>query len=69
MVIAEALSIDPSGGKMKMWVLARDAFTKDEMEVDTADFALIKKTLETSKAYGANNIVLGQCLTLLEEMK
>ena len=66
-VVAEALATDQSGGKMKLFTLAQNAFKGGKSEVDTADLATIKKAVEASKAY--NNVILGQALELLENVK
>lgn len=67
MVIAEALTMDMAGGKMKLWTLAQKAFNNNEMEVDSADMVLIKKVVADSKAYSGNIVILGQALELLEK--
>jgi len=66
-VIAEAFSSDQSGGKMKMFLLAEKAFKEKEIDVDAADLTLIKKAVEGCKSY--NNLVTGQALVLLENVK
>lgn len=66
-VIAEALSSDQTGGKMKVYSLAQKATTNKEIEVDIADLTLIKSAVENFKGY--NNIILGQTLEILEKAK
>ena len=56
-----------SHGKMKLFILAQDCFKKDTLEVDTADFNLIKETVKETKIYKA--MIAGQCEMLLEEIK
>ncbi len=66
-VIADTLAVDQSGGKFKMYNLAQKFFNDDEVEVDAADLILIKKAVEDSKQY--NNVILGQILGILENIK
>lgn len=51
-------------GKFKLYTLAQKFATDEEIEVDEADFSLIKKAIEDSKVYSA--LVLGQLLQILE---
>lgn len=66
-VIAEGLANDTTSGKHKLYILAEKAYNSKTMEVDSADLALIKKSIEACKTY--NTIILGQALGLLEEVK
>lgn len=66
-VIAEALAGDRTGGKMKMFLLAQKAYSEAELEVDQADMTLIKKSVEECTSY--NNVIIGQVLAKLEEVK
>lgn len=66
-VIAEALASNPTGGKMKMYLLAEAAYKNTSLEVDAADFAMIQKAVEGCSAY--NNIIIGQVLSHLESVK
>lgn len=69
-VLAEALLSDLSGGKHKLFILASKVAENKETEVDGADLALIKKAVESSKSYGAQNIlIMGQAIGLLEGVK
>lgn len=69
-VISEALAASETGGKLKMYVLAQEAFKGGEMDVDSADFSLIKTAVETNKSYGnQGNIILGQALEMLNQVK
>ena len=69
LAIAEVLGVDATGGKMKMYILARRCMEESNVEVDAADFALIKKAVEESKAYGGNNIILGSVLVVLDGVR
>lgn len=66
-VIAEALGSNPAGGKMKMYLLAEAAYKNPSLEVDAADFAIIKNVVEACTSY--NNIIVGQVLNELESVK
>lgn len=66
-VIAEALAVDKTGGKMKLYALSDKCYNNASVEVDAADLALIKKAVTDSQAY--NNIVNGQVLVVLEAVK
>lgn len=66
-VLSNVLLADKSGGKMKMFVLAEKLFKSKEIELDDADFSLIKGSVEKSEIYG--NLVLGQTLLILEGIK
>ena len=66
-VIAEGLATDQSGGKMKMYLLAEKCYSGKKIERDQADLSIIKKSVEECKTY--NNLILGQALLLLENVK
>ncbi len=68
-VIAEVLASDASGGKMKLYALAQKAFKQDELEVDTADLALIKAAFEQTKAYNNNAVIIGQAQEFIENAR
>lgn len=63
-VIAEALAVDKTGGKMKVYALANKCYNHAEVEVDGADIVMIKRALNDSTAY--NNLINGQVLMALE---
>ena len=63
-VIAESLATSDIAGKMKSYVLAHKFYNDKEVEVDAADLAIIKKSVEACKSY--NNLILGQVLVELE---
>lgn len=63
-VIAEALAVDKTGGKMKVYALANKCFNNASVEVDGADLVMIKRAVNDSTAY--NNIINGQVLMALE---
>jgi hypothetical protein len=55
------------GGKMKLFILGTNLYTKEELEVDSADLNLIKDCVKTTKVYGGS-LVSGQLELLLEEL-
>ena len=69
MVLAEILATDGTGGKMKLFSLAQRAYKDKSMDVDQADFNLIKGAAEKTNAYQGNAIILGQALEMLEKTK
>lgn len=72
LTVGEALSnillVHKMGGKMKCFVLAEKLFKDKEVEVDDADFSLLKTATEESEAYGSS-IVTGQLLRFLATVK
>lgn len=65
--ISSILTSHESGGKMKLFVLAKDFYSKPTVEIDSADLALIKSAVESTKIYNA--LVSGQLLVMLESVK
>lgn len=65
--IGNILLAHKAGGKMKMYVLAQKMVKDGKVEVDDADFELIKGAIEVTEAYV--NLVSGQLLVLLSELK
>lgn len=63
-VIAEALAVDQTPGKMKLYVLAKKFYDGGKVEIDSADATLVKKAVENCKSY--NNLILGAVLEALE---
>lgn len=63
--LANILSVDQTGGKMKLWLLAQKFSTNKEVELDTADLALVKTAAENTKSF--TPLLAGQVLCLLEE--
>lgn len=63
-VVSDALALDQTGGKMKLYVLAKKFFDGGEVELDAVDLSLVKKAVEECKQY--NNIIIGQVLLTLE---
>lgn len=61
--LSAVLSIAPEGGKMKLYSLARRTATEESIEVDSADLALLKQSVESAKGY--NNVIAGQVLEIL----
>ena len=69
--IGEALSnillSDKIGGKLKCFSLAQRLYSDPMLEVDDSDFKLIKESVERNEIY--NNLVSGQLLSILEDIK
>lgn len=56
-----------TGGKQKLWNLARKAANGKDFEIDSADLGIIKQAVENTKLY--NNVINGQILEILSEIK
>lgn len=70
--IAEALLANKTGGRMKVFLLAKKFFSDEKVELDNADFALVKESVKTAEVYahqGFNTLVFGQIEEILEELK
>ena len=67
-VLAEVFANDKTGGQMKVYALAQKFNKGGKVEVDTADLAMIKKSVEASQVQW-NNIIMGQALEMLEQVK
>jgi len=65
--VANILSADSTGGKMKMHVMSLDFYKEKEMDLDDADLSILEKSVENSQTYLP--IVSGQILLLLSNMK
>ena len=65
--ISMCLSTSQQGGKMKSFLLAQKFYESDSVEVDIADFGIVKQAVETYQH--SNNLVLGQALVLLDAAK
>lgn len=65
-VIADALAVEKTGGKMKLYALAEKCYSGDTFETDASDLLLMKKAVEEGPY---NNIILGQTLLALEDVK
>lgn len=65
---SEVLIGNKSGGKMKMLVLAEKFYKEDFVELDDADFALLKSACESTEVF-MNNLVPGRLLVYLESLK
>jgi len=68
-VLSEILLTDKTEGKMKLYALAQRFYAEDTVELDKADFALVKETVKRSTTYNGNALILGQTMTILEGMK
>lgn len=66
-VLSQTLGFERKGGNMKTYLIGRKCSEQDEVEIDSADMALIKPILQKSETYP--NVVLGQILLYLEELK
>lgn len=66
--ISVILDRSQTGGALKLYGLSKKAMTDEEMDVDTADFSLIKQCVEQSTVFTSNS-VKGQVLEILEEVK
>jgi len=51
---------------MKSFVLAQDLYTKNEVDIDTADFAKLNELLKGVKGY--SSLIIGQILTELSKV-
>lgn len=65
--ISNILLYDKAGGKMKCFILAEKMYKNKSVEIDEADLSLIKESIQRTELY--NNIVNGQLLTFIEELK
>ena len=66
-LLSNILLSDKIGGKLKCFSLAQRLYSDPMLEVDGSDFKLIKESVERNEIY--NNLVLGQLLSILEEIK
>jgi len=67
-VLSNIILSDEKGGKMKTFVLAEKIYkAKESVDLDSADFALLKSSVEQTKTY--TNLVTGQVLVYLESLK
>ena len=57
------------GGQMKLFTLAQKCFSDEFVEVDKADISLIKKAIEDADKERFNNLITGQLLIMLDELK
>ena len=58
---------DKIGGKLKCFSLAQRLYNDPMVELDDSDFKLVKESVERNEIY--NNLVSGQLLSMLEEIK
>lgn len=66
--LSNIVLVSKEGGKMKMFELARRLSGEKAVELDAADFQLIKHAVETTEEY-RTAIVTGQLLCILSEIK
>lgn len=66
--IANILSYDKTGGKYKMYKLAEKFASGDEIDIDDADYALIKKSIEDTECY-RDNFLCGSLIDVLINAK
>lgn len=71
LTLGEALSnilvSDESGGKMKLFVLAKKLYENKSVDVDVSDLGILKNAVNATKIYTA--LVSGQVALILEELK
>ncbi len=67
-VLSNIMLAASEGGKMKIFLIAQKCASEDSIEVDSADFGLIKTAVEKTVAY-TGNLVQGQVLVYLDELK
>src|ERR1035437_6626709 len=66
--ISNVLVLAQEGNKMKLFVLAQRFYTENGfIELDDSDFLLVKKAVESDKAY--STMVTGQLLVVLESVQ
>ncbi len=65
--LSNILVSSKTGGKMKLYVLATKLAQEKTVDVDDADFKMIKDCCEQSEAY--TPLISGQLLLLLEDLK
>lgn len=65
--VANILLDCKTGGKHKLYLLSNKFYSDKEVEVDSVDLRLIKDAVEANQTY--NNIVSGQILEILENIK
>lgn len=68
-VLSNVALNEKTGGKMKLFVLAQELYTKDEINLDKADFELLRKAIENSRPEELATIVAGQILVYFSELK
>lgn len=66
-VVANILLASEAGGKMKLYALAQRCYGDDSVELDTADFGMVTREIENTKAYTV--LVTGQLLSILSDIK
>lgn len=67
LALSNILIENKQGGKMKMFILAQKFFNDKEIDIDEADFNLVKSAVESTENY--NNLVNGQILQILSDIK
>lgn len=67
-VLSNILISDKTGGKMKLFVLAKKFYEQDSIDLDASDLALVKNAVKTSDIY-AGALVIGQVELLLNDLK
>lgn len=67
--ISNILLNSKSGGKMKIFILAKKFYDEKEVEVDAADLNLIKSEIEKADPQVSNMLVTGQLLIMLDGLK
>lgn len=67
LVLSSCLDSSSEGGRMKLYVLAKKCYKGGKAEFDSADIALLKKSVEQSSI--KSNLIVGQVLEMLENVK
>lgn len=57
------------GGQMKLSLWAQDLYNEKEVTVDKADLGIIKSAIEGADPEKFNNLVTGQLLMILDDLK
>ena len=65
-VVANALLGDSTGGKMKLYILAKKFYGSKSVEVDEADLKMVKDAVSKSTSYNA--LVVGQAELMLSDV-
>ena len=66
-IISNILLTAKTGGKMKLYELAKNFYAEKDIDLDTTDLNMIKEAVEQTGEY--NNLVTGQILIVLANLK
>lgn len=59
---------DKTGGKYKLFILAKKLMESKEIDIDAADLGILKKAVDSTEAY-RSNILLGSLIEVLDGVK